>query len=542
VEICRFDTSIRADVPALRRAEMAVFDVLERELASYGLEGTRFERRPIDLKIAEHPFFSQLYYTRSDDHPEGLSAARAYEGRANLLVLVDGEGVQPGGVDQALNAHVDVIAPFLPPRVEGDTVFGRGACDDKGNVVVLLGALKLVAAALREAGVRLNRSLTGMFVIEEEMGGNGSLSLAIDRDLKERYTSLLVLEICENNIYPGNRGCVWYKVEGELPGVNLFEAAAFVIDAMEKTGRSLRAESNHPLFPHRPVQTCHGIIGHCGEHPSRINGRVAFDIVLEGGDGERCRSLLEDVLRSALEEYTALYGDKTKPGAWGEAKVDRHYDMTAAAHGYTVTAHGSTAHMGAIFSHDGAITKMMALVRGLIRSRAAIADAAGGRSVSFRQSGWPDTARLLLEGGQGFLPTHDMPQVMRRIRAAVCAGGDEYLRLTGSDAHAADVLRVTYEKLHNAAFAGKADSPAMRNAVEAAKAAGIWKEEPVRGWDVSCDARIFAGEYPEMDVLTAGAGSLAVAHSDNEQIDIPEVIRCAEFLAYFILKQTGTVV
>jgi len=194
VEICRWDTSIRADVPALRRAEMAVFDVLERELATCGLEGARCERRPIDRNIADHPFFSSLYYTRSADQPAGLSVEQAYAGRANLLVLVDGDGVRPGGIDLALNAHVDVIAPFLPPRVDGDTVFGRGACDDKGNVVVLLGALKLVAAALRAAGVQLNRSLTGMFVIEEEMGGNGSLSLAIDRDLKQRYGSLLILE------------------------------------------------------------------------------------------------------------------------------------------------------------------------------------------------------------------------------------------------------------------------------------------------------------------------------------------------------------
>ena len=58
----------------------------------------------------------------------------------------------------------------------------------------------------------------------------------------------------------------------------------------------------------------------------------------------------------------------------------------------------------------------------------------------------------------------------------------------------------------------------------------------------SCDARIFACEYPGMDVITTGIGSLAVAHSDDEQIDAKAMTRCAEFLAHFILKQTGTVV
>ena len=100
---------------------------------------------------------------------------------------------------------------------------------------------------------------------------------------------------------------------------------------------------------------------------------------------------------------------------------------------------------------------------------------------------------------------------------------------------------VTYEKLHNAAFAGEADSPEMRNAIDAARAAKIWKDEPIRGWDVSCDSRIFAGEYPQMTVLTTGPGSLNFAHSDQEHIEITEMVKFSEFLAYYILKQTGTI-
>ena len=43
-----------------------------------------------------------------------------------------------------------------------------------------------------------------------------------------------------------------------------------------------------------------------------------------------------------------------------------------------------------------------------------------------------------------------------------------------------------------------------------------------------------------MSVLTAGPGKLALAHSDQESIGISEMAKAAEFLAYFILKQTGT--
>ena len=55
------------------------------------------------------------------------------------------------------------------------------------------------------------------------------------------------------------------------------------------------------------------------------------------------------------------------------------------------------------------------------------------------------------------------------------------------------------------------------------------------------DARLFATEYPDMDVLTFGPGQLAFAHSDQEQIDLKEIRAAAEFLALFILQQTGTV-
>src|SRR5690606_3625699 len=116
----------------------------------------------------------------------------------------------------------------------GHIIHGRGACDDKGNIVAMLGALKLLAEHLEVTGRRLNRHLTGMIVIDEEMGGNGSLSLAIDRTLKQRYDSLLVLECADSGLYPGNRGCVWYKIEGQLPGVDLFEAACFIIEALER--------------------------------------------------------------------------------------------------------------------------------------------------------------------------------------------------------------------------------------------------------------------------------------------------------------------
>jgi acetylornithine deacetylase/succinyl-diaminopimelate desuccinylase-like protein len=80
----------------------------------------------------------------------------------------------------------------------------------------------------------------------------------------------------------------------------------------------------------------------------------------------------------------------------------------------------------------------------------------------------------------------------------------------------------------------------MENATTAARTCGLWKEEPILGWTVSCDARLFATEYPDMPVLTFGPGQLVHAHSDHEQIDIEEIRAAAEFTAIFLLLQTGT--
>ncbi|NOX56942.1 MAG: M20 family metallopeptidase [Planctomycetes bacterium] len=201
----------------MRDAEAAVFDILERELKRLPFRDARCQRRPIDPAIARHPAFSKLHFTKTPERPGGLSPEETYAERGNLLYLVDGvrevDGAEVSEGGLALNAHIDVVAPFFPPRVENGVVFGRGTCDDKGNVVAMIGALRAVAETLADEGRTPRVPLTAMIVVEEETGGNGSLSLALDRKLRKRYDTLLVLECCENRIYPANRGAVWYKFE-----------------------------------------------------------------------------------------------------------------------------------------------------------------------------------------------------------------------------------------------------------------------------------------------------------------------------------------
>lgn len=541
LELCRIDTTPKPDVTVMRDAEAKCFQILEHQLNALSFANGRMERRLINPAIQSHPYYSLPHFTKTATRPAGLSAEQTYAGRSNLIYIAPGRKGKSSGKSVAINAHVDVVAPYFPPRVKDGIVLGRGACDDKGPVVAMVAALKILSDVMTPADLKWNRNVVAMFVIEEETGGNGSLSLAMDRELKRLYDSVLVGECAGLNIYPANRGAVWYKAELKPPpGVSAFEMSAFVIEEMEKQGAAIRAESRHPLFPQRPVQTCHGIIGPFGEHPSRICGEVSFKIQFSRKPDKNTETLARDCLESGLAGYVGLYGDKTRVVDLntGKPMVARHYDARREGNGFEVKVHGATGHMGAIRERDGAITKMAHLVRSLVFSRTKLS-ASGAMQLEL--GGNPSGKSLILEGGQGFVPTHTIDEVMERMRRAAQRGAENYLRLCSQNENGAQAVTVAYEKLHNAAFDGDPDSPTMRNAIAAAKLSGLWREEPVTGWTVSCDARLFATEYPGMPVLTFGPGELAVAHSDREQIALRDVAKAAEFLALFLLRQTGTI-
>ena len=531
VRICQVDTSPRADVALTAANEQAVYDMIETELSDVG--GVA-EYRPIDPGIQDSPHFSKLYYTQSPENPEGLSFEDAYSGRRNLLYALAGaEHDTTAGRNTAVNAHIDVVKPYFPPAAKGDAVYGRGACDDKGAIASMVACARLLRDLRQEEGVDLNHSVTFMFVTDEETGGNGSLSVAMDADVRRLYDSIMVLECAANKLHPANRGAVWYKTVLDTKACSKLEAVAFCVLAMEEEGAKIKSESAHPLFPQRPVQTCHGMLQAFGEHPSRINGEIPFLVSGEGVESDG----LDAVVTAAVEEYTAVYGDKTKvtDPETGKPKVEVHYEITETDAGIEVRVYGSTGHMGAILENDCAITKMAYVVRALSAERAE----------------WPGLTlvlpddevdgELVLEGGQGFLPTHPMEQVMARMRDACQRGLEQYLQVASGPGVTA-TQTTTYDKLHNAAHDGDPDSPSMRNGIAAMRALDMWPEgEPVQGWTVSCDARLFANLHPDLSVLTTGAGELTHAHSDGEHVQLAALRRSIRMITLFLLLETGTV-
>jgi len=72
-----------------------------------------------------------------------------------------------GGGGVTLSTHLDTVPPYVPPKLDGDRLFGRGACDAKGIAASMLAA----ADRLAESG---EDRVDLLFVVGEEKGSDGA--------------------------------------------------------------------------------------------------------------------------------------------------------------------------------------------------------------------------------------------------------------------------------------------------------------------------------------------------------------------------------
>jgi acetylornithine deacetylase/succinyl-diaminopimelate desuccinylase-like protein len=81
-------------------------------------------------------------------------------GRANVWASQAGGGV-------TLSTHLDTVPPYVSPRLEGNRLYGRGACDAKGIAAAMIAAADLLA----EEG---ERRVDLLFVVGEEKNSDGA--------------------------------------------------------------------------------------------------------------------------------------------------------------------------------------------------------------------------------------------------------------------------------------------------------------------------------------------------------------------------------
>ena len=259
---------------------------------------------PMDEELREDP-----EYTLADTEVP-------YEGRNNLVIDLGGNG---GGRSLILNTHSDVVPAGsweggFDPTVRDGVLTGRGSVDCKGQI----GAVFLMCKLLEEFNLKPRGKLSAQVVIEEEIGGNGTLSL-----IRKGYSAdgVVVLEGTDLTVCPANRGAVWFRatVDGipvhmarKYEGVSAIEKSMDLIKILHHYELELAEEAGEqPLFSEyeHPVQVNVGRM-EAGDWPATVPG---FS-VLEGGVGflpNRTLGSIKEDLVSLLkrDEWLSEHGN-----------------------------------------------------------------------------------------------------------------------------------------------------------------------------------------------------------------------------------------
>ena len=99
-----------------------------------------------------------------------------------------------------------------------------------------------------------------------------------------------------------------------------------------------------------------------------------------------------------------------------------------------------------------------------------------------------------------------------------------------------DHFELTFPRLHNDAYQIDPDHPLVTTLHQAAVDCGI--DSKVYGWNVSCDARLYA-KLADLPTVVYGASDMRQAHSDGEKVPWAEVVLGAQGLARGIVDWCG---
>jgi acetylornithine deacetylase len=229
------------------------------------------------------------------------------------------------------STHLDTVPPYLPPRVEGDILHGRGSCDAKG----LAAAMIVAAQRLVDEG---EDRVALLFVVGEEDGSEGALAAAA---LEPKGRVIINGEPTGNRLATAQKGAL--KVTLEATGVPAHsgypELGRSAVEALLDALQRIRAVE-WPVDPQLGATTVNigRLVG--GEAPNVIAAHARAELVVRlvgpaapirhtieaavGPDVSVTFPLEVPVLRSpsvpGWEEITVAYAsDLPLLSAWGTA-------------------------------------------------------------------------------------------------------------------------------------------------------------------------------------------------------------------------------
>jgi len=204
---------------------------------------------------------------------------------------------------------------------------------------------------------------------------------------------------------------------------------------------------------------------------------------------------------------------------------------------YKIEVTGKPVHMGRIREGVNAVEKMAEIMRELRRYETKlIAESDHPLFREYEQpvqvnigmikgGDWPSMVAgwCEMEGGVGFLPNKELPQIQEDLRQLLANFPDPWIQ---------EHSRVSFPKLHNDAYETPVSDPLVTGLTEAVSKSGL--KPKITGYIVSCDARLYA-RVGKMPTVVFGAGSLKEAHSRSESLSISEALKASEVLVNYLL-------
>src|SRR5262245_10015462 len=219
-------------------------------------------------------------------------------GRANIWASRHGHGV-------TLSTHLDTVPPYLPPKLAGDKLHGRGACDAKGIAAAMLVAADQLAKSGEER-------VDLLFVVGEEKGSDGAR--AANR-LKPTSKWLVNGEPTESKLASGAKGSL--RVMVRTRGRAAHSAYAHLGESAIKPMLALLPTLDDLELPSDPV------LGDTTLNIGTIRGGTEANIVPAFAEAEIMLRLVGDVkpIKKQIEQWAKGRAELE----WGSTIPAQHF-------------------------------------------------------------------------------------------------------------------------------------------------------------------------------------------------------------------------
>ena len=267
-----------------------------------------------DLGLTVETFEADMDEVKA--HPAYIEIGRPYEGRPNVIGILEGAGQ---GRSLILNGHVDIVSPepldawTMDPfegKVDQGRVYGRGVVDMKAGLIANYFAVK----AILKSGLRPAGRLMCQSVIEEEAGGSGGTLACFLKGYKA--DGMFIPEPSNQSLVVSHNGIKYFRVRvrGKTAhaalshrGVNSIGLMNKIYDALIELDEKRAAEHPYPLVEKHSGRSCNLNIGtyQAGDWASSVAGMAQMECRVGFVPGETGTEVMAEVERIIREVAAA---------------------------------------------------------------------------------------------------------------------------------------------------------------------------------------------------------------------------------------------